>query len=286
MVKRYFLTEEEIKLRVLLYNPPMPYIGKSHKQTPLGLCYLSSAIKDLADCVVYDGNVLDGFCEYAKKFNPDVIGISMLTATFNIVINIVKNLKIILPKTLFIAGGIHASIYPEEVLKSGFNLVIRGEGEVTFREVINLLCNKIDDKVNFVDLIASVDGISYWNGEKYVHTRNRNYIDNLDSIAFPDRSNLPLEKYEHDSIMTSRGCAFNCFYCSSSHYWGQKVRYRTAENVFDEILEVISCGIKRIYFCDDNFTSNHRLVKELCKLIIQSNVNIKWSALTSIIHFN
>ncbi len=266
-------------LKVLLYNPPMPYIGKTHKQTPLGLCYLSSAIKDIAKCIVYDGNILDGFCEYAKNFNPDVIGISILTATFNTVNQIIKKLKIILPKTMMIAGGIHASIYPEEVLKNGFDLVIRGEGENTFREIIKLLCN---EKMNAEDLFINIEGISYWDGKKFVHTKDRDYIKNLDEIAFPDRSSLPLEKYEHDSIMTSRGCAFNCFYCSSSHYWGQSVRYRTAKNVFAEILEIMSYGIHKIYFCDDNFTSNHKLVKELCELIIESGINIHWSALTRV----
>lgn len=269
-------------LKVLLYNPPMPYIGKSHKQTPLGLCYLSSSIKDKANCVVYDGNVLDGFCEYAKDFNPDIIGVSILTATFNTVVHIIEKLRTILPNSIFIAGGIHASIYPEEVLKSGFDLIIRGEGEITFREIIDLLYEKKNWKSGIGNMFANIAGISYWDGERFVHTKNRKYIDNLDAIAFPDRSNLPLEKYEHDSIMTSRGCAFNCFYCSSSYYWGQKVRYRSAKNVFDEILEVISYGVKKIYFCDDNFTSNHRLVKEICELIIQNHISIQWSALTRV----
>lgn len=269
-------------MKVLLYNPPMPYEGKSHKQTPLGLCYLSSAIRDKVDCVVYDGNVLDDFYEYARDLNPDVIGISILTATYNTVICIAKNLKNILPKTIFIAGGIHASVFPEDVLKSGFDIVIRGEGEVTFREIINLLCDKKIEKEHYKNLLADIDGVSYCNADKFVHTRNRECIDDLDKLAFPDRSNLPLDKYEHDSIMTSRGCAFNCFYCSSSYYWGQKVRYRTAENVFAEILDVVSYGINKIYFCDDNFTSNHRLVKKLCKLIIQSGIEIQWSALTRV----
>lgn len=111
-------------MKVLLYNPPMPYSGKSHKQTPLGLCYLSSAIKDKVKCVVFDGNVQEGFSKYVTDFKPDIIGISILTATFNSSVRVAKKLKKIVPKCLLIAGGIHPSVFPEETLNHGFDIVI------------------------------------------------------------------------------------------------------------------------------------------------------------------
>lgn len=133
-----------------------------------------------------------------------------------------------------------------------------------------------------VNSLYGIKGISYNNGGEIIHNADREFLKDLDKLVFPDRSNLPLEKYEHDSIMTSRGCGFNCFYCSSSYYWGQNVRYRTAKNVFREILEITAMGVKKIYFCDDNFTFNHKLVTELCNLIIENGVEIEWSALTRI----
>ena len=265
-------------MKILLYNPPMPYEGRSHKQTPLGLCYLSNAIKDIAECFVYDGNVLKDFYRFASEYKPDVMGISILTATYNTVVRSINELKRILPHSYFIAGGIHASIFPEEILKNGFDLVIRGEGEITFKEIIM----KYEYFINKRSELEDVDGISFWNGSSIVHTPDRKHITDLDTIAYPDRRNLPLQEYEHDSIITSRGCAFNCFYCSSSCYWGQRVRYRSAENVFNEIKEILDSGIDKIYFCDDNFTSNHKLVKDLCQMIISNHLEFRWSALTRV----
>lgn len=263
-------------MRVLLVNPPMPYEIKGHLQTPLGLCYLSSMIKPIAESLVFDCNVSSNLEEVVCCFQPDVVGMSVLTATYN---NSIKLLRTLLPLTkdscIFIAGGVHASIFPDELLKNGFDLVIRGEGEQTFYRVTSSLINSR----NYND----EPGISFVDGNGViVHNPEADLIKDLDSIPFPDRKNLPLHYYEHESILTSRGCNYRCFYCSSSHYWGQKIRYRSAESVFTELQQLYRQGITNFYFCDDNFTSSHTLVRDICEKIIFEDFRIKWSALTRV----
>lgn len=263
-------------MKVLLINPPMPYGIKGHLQTPLGLCYLSSMIMNIAETMVFDCNVSANLEKTILSFSPDIIGISILTPTYKNSIKLLNHLKNLVKKNcFFIAGGVHASLFPEEILKKGFNIVIRGEGEQVFYNVILSLAKG--------EHYHMLDGVSYIDYKgNIVHNREAKRIENLDSIPFPDRKDLPLSCYEHESIITSRGCCFRCFYCSSSHYWGQKIRYRSASNVFDELSQLYKAGIKNFYFCDDNFTSSKTLVCDICNRIISSNMNIKWTALTRV----
>lgn len=259
---------------MLLINPPMPYEIKGHLQTPLGLCYLSSMIKSIAESLVFDCNVSGDIETTIHQFKPDVIGISVLTATY---INVLKLLcavsQLAKPNCIFIAGGVHASIFPEELLKNGFHLVIRGEGERVFFGVISSIAKAKD----YYDLA----GISFVGEDGVIkHNPDAELIEDLDTIPLPDRKDLPLHNYEHEAILTSRGCNFRCFYCSSSHYWGHKTRYRSAENVFAELWQLYITGVRKFYFCDDNFTSSHALVKGICQGIIFESMNIRWSALT------
>jgi radical SAM superfamily enzyme YgiQ (UPF0313 family) len=263
-------------LKVLLINPPMPYAIKGHLQTPLGLCYLSSVVKHIAESIVFDCNVSDGLEDFVRDFNPDVIGVSVLTATYNNAIKLIENISpVVKDKCVFIAGGIHASVFPEALLNSGFSLVIRGEGECTFRNVISSI---VHGKSYF-----NLNGISYIDEKGIViNTPDAELIADLDTIPFPDRENLPFWEYEHESIITSRGCNYRCFYCSSSHYWGQSIRYRTAENVFSELKLLYESGRTDFYFCDDNFTTSHKFVREICERILSADMKIKWSALTRV----
>ncbi len=263
-------------MKVLLINPPMPYGIKGHLQTPLGLCYLSSMIMHIAESMVFDCNVSTNLDETIRSFSPDIIGISILTPTYKNSIKLLNHFKkSVKQNCFFIAGGVHASLFPEEMLKNGFDIVIRGEGEQIFYNVIlSIIKNE-----NFHIL----DGISYINSNgDVIHNKDAKRIENLDNIPFPDRKDLPLHCYEHESILTSRGCSFRCFYCSSSHYWGQKIRYRSASNVFAELSQLYEAGITNFYFCDDNFTSSQTLVRDICNKIISSNMNIKWTALTRV----
>ena len=263
-------------IRVLFINPSMPYEVKGHLQTPLGICYLSSSIADIAITKVIDSNICDNLEKDIIAFNPNVVGISVLTATVKKSLDIVKLVRKVLNyRCVLIAGGIHASTFPADMLKNGFDYVIRGEGERIIHNLIECIGSNKD--------IFFIRGISYINNMgQVVSNPDEKTIDDLDSIPFPDRKDLELGMYEHESIITSRGCGFKCFYCSSSHYWGKQVRFRSVENVFEELLQLYNNGIRKFYFCDDNFTLSEKRVVDLCNRIIGSSLNIKWSCLTRV----
>lgn len=259
-------------MKVLLINPPFKGERK-HKHAPLGLYYISDYIRKIANVKVLDCNVnyTDVF-DIAKEMKPDIIGISVLTPTVNSSIELLRTLKERNDRSLFVAGGIHASSFPDDMICAGFDFVIRGEGELTFYELVMKFRTKE---------LYEIDGISFWdkNSKKVIHRRDRKRIDNLDLLGFPKLTRKELGYYEYASIITSRGCAHQCYYCSSSYYWNKVVRIRSAESILHEISYYLSLGVENIYFCDDNFFSNPRVVKELCEKIIKYKLKFKWNAL-------
>lgn len=259
-------------MKIFLINPP--FIGeKKHKHAPLGLYYISNYLKGIANVTVFDCNVHDDdLFRVVEDINPDIIGISVLTPTVNSSINLLNSLKRNNSKCFFIAGGIHASFFPDEMIYAGFDLVIRGEGELTFYEIVSKFG---------MNEMYQIDGISFWNKsmKKIVHRKDRKRIENLDLLGFPKLTKKELDCYEYASIIASRGCAYQCYYCSSSYYWKRVVKVRSAENVLCEIKYYLDMGIKHIYFCDDNFFNNPSMVKELCEKIVKQKLEFKWNAL-------
>lgn len=259
-------------MKILLINPPFKG-EKKHKHAPLGLYYISEYIKEIADVKVFDCNVsYSSVFDFAEKMEPDIIGISVLTPTVKSSIELLKNLKLKNGRCLFIAGGIHASTFPDDMIFAGFDLVIRGEGELTFYQLLKKFGSKE---------LYEIDGISFWDkiDKKIIHRKDRKRIENLDILDFPKLTKNDLENYEYASIITSRGCAYQCYYCSSSYYWNKIVKFRSIENILCEITYYLNLGVKQIYFCDDNFFSNPQIVENLCAKIIELNLKFKWNAL-------
>ena len=258
-------------MKLLLINPPFK-AEKKHKHAPLGLYYISEYVKGIAEVKVFDCNVnYNNVLDVVEEMEPDIIGISVLTPTVKSSIYLLKILKE-RRRCFFIAGGIHASSFPDDMISAGFDLVIRGEGELTFYELIR--------KFNSSEFYE-IDGISYWdkNERKVIHRKDRERIENLDILGFPKLTKSDLKYYEYASIITSRGCAYQCYYCSSSYYWNKIVRTRSLESILSEIKYYLSLGVDNIYFCDDNFFSSPQIVKNLCKKIIEQKLEFKWNAL-------
>lgn len=176
-------------------------------------------------------------------------------------------------------GGVHATVRPGDSAHY-FDVVVRGEGEITMLEIAN----------NYPDELSHINGISYLRDGKMYHNENRKFISNLDVIPFPARDLIPPTRYPfrelkrfsggYTSMLTSRGCPNKCIFCASPSMWGF-ARLRSPENVFSEMVEIYNkWGIKNIHFHDDTFTLSRKHVIRLCKLIIESGINFKWSCIT------
>ena len=166
-----------------------------------------------------------------KDFEPDIVGISFMTANSAsgyYLAEMLKNYKADLP---LIAGGTHPTLIPEEPLKKApFDYVIRGEGEETIADLVSAIKNKKD--------ISKVPGISYAKEGKIIHNPNRPFIQNLDKLPFPAfhlMKDAQKNIYACAGITTARGCPFQCNYCASNLMWTRNVRFRSPANVVEEI---------------------------------------------------
>ena len=295
-------------IRVLLINPPFyRFFKQKSSYFPKGLGYIAAVLeKNNVYVKIYNADDEDSFNpifgieketnnfeEYIKRVNnledpvykeicqviiserPDVIGISVSTSAYKAALNIAQLSREIYPNAEIVFGGIHPTLLPEEVLQTKLvDIVVRGEGEFTFLELIKALENgKPTLGIRGTSFVAD-DGT-------IVHNPDRELMKDLDSLPFPARHLvLSLEKKPHtlyDRIMVSRGCPFACTFCASNKMWGRKVRFRSVKNVIDEIKEVKSkFGITTFCIDDDTFTINPKYAEELCDWIIKENLRISW----------
>lgn len=139
--------------------------------------------------------------------------------------------------------------------------------------------------------ISTVKGIVFKKQGNLIKTAPAPNIENLDNLPFPARELLPMDKYRKlifqkkpiTTLVTSRGCPFNCYFCSSSQFFGLKWRTRSPENILSEIEYLIKrYDYHRFAFMDDNFTLNPQRVIQISKEIINRKLNIKWWAFSRV----
>ncbi len=216
-----------------------------------------------------------------NSFYPEVVGISVLTSKVPSAFKIAKICKNINPQMVVVFGNHHPTIKPDELLfNKNVDFVVRGEGEETFSSLID---NLDSPSPNY----HTIAGLSFRDNGAIINNNNRACIDNLDALPFPARDKLlNLETYtptQLSMVMTSRGCPYSCAFCASHNMWGKKVRFRSIENIINEINELKNVySVKNITFMDDSFTINRKRVKELCAALIEDNIGITWSCLTRV----
>lgn len=195
---------------------------------------------------------------------PKIIGISVITINSYRAYQLAKLIKDIDKDYIVILGGIHATVLPEEGLSNpGVDIVIRGEGEKTLSELARCIQHGDD--------YTSLEGISYKKGERFFHNPNRPLID-LESIpAFPyDLFDSTYRFYrDFGTVMSSRGCPYDCIFCSQRVISGQKYRLMPHKRVLSDIgLLVNKYNQKTIWFMDDNFLLDKKRVYSLLEGII------------------
>lgn len=279
-------------MKILLIHPPLPCNERHKRILPLGLGYLASfLLKNLPgiEIKILDSHVQNltysqTMREICKK-KWDIIGITYWTAQAPFVYTLSKAIKAQLPDVFLVHGGVHTSLCPEEGVEYADACVLH-EGEITFLELIK----KLNDRKSFKD----IEGIAYKEDKKMTRTPNRLMIKDLDTIPFPAWDLLPMECYttplhvvggKRIPVIGSRGCPYNCSYCVSPLMWMREVRWRSPENVLEELKEIMKkFQICQFHFWDDNFLLNRNYVIGLCEGILKENLNIKWTGLTRASH--
>ena len=283
-------------MKVLLVNPAWSEVYGKYKQVaralilrpPLGLCYLSQVSKDAG----FKVDILDAEAEvmnekqvanYAVKKKYDVVGITSTTPIFHKANKIAEQIKKKDNYIKTIIGGAHITVLPNYIKGSNFDYGVIGEGEITFPKLLK----SIERRVKY----PKINGLIYKKNKSFVKTKQRELIKNLDDLPIPDRKSLNLDKYKESvpkkglikyaSILGSRGCPFNCIFCSTNTIFGKKFRLRSAKNIFNEIKQVHDeLNIKHFSLLDDTLTVSRKRIMELSKLIIKSKLDITWEGWT------
>lgn len=199
--------------------------------------------------------------ETIEKEKPDLIGISSVTQDYTRAIDFAKRVKDSLPSVKIMLGGIHITNMPES-LNRVFDIAVIGEGEVTVKELIETVYRYGMDNSR----LSKVKGLAFFERDEVVLTERRELIQDLDTIPFPFRKGLEEGTYLH--MMTSRGCPYKCTYCSSSKFWGWKIRYHSAEYVVNYMLSLIrEYNAVHITMWDDLFAVNKRRLQKIAELM-------------------
>ena len=223
---------------------------------PFGLACIASYIREHSVTVeiidaLAEGMDSDQVLDYIGIHQPRVIGITAMTPQFQRTVQISKGFSERFPEILTVIGGHHASIMPDETLGENFglDLLVYGEGEETFLEIINKYREKGWDKkelLNDTESLRAIDGIAFRDKENNVKiNKSRKQIENLDSLPSPAWDLLPVERYlplpnqylnkPVIHMVSIRGCPFNCGFCSNNSVFGKKIRARSPEKVVEDI---------------------------------------------------
>jgi len=215
-------------------------------------------------------------------FSPGLVGIHSMHFQARSLHKLAELLKKNLSVPV-VAGGPYPSSEPEGVLKDkNIDLVVRGEGEITFLEIYQRLENGGRD-------FSGIKGCAYRRGEEVVLEPEREPISDLDQIPFPAWDLIELEKFfdyrlltqndirwrkEVATIFTSRACPYGCIFCHN--IFGKRFRARSPENVISEIqLLYQDYGVRELHIIDDCFNFKLERAKQILKKIIEQGFDLK-----------
>lgn len=277
-----------MKIHVTFVNPPYPVGSHLHPPfIPLGLGYMAAILEknnyqvDVIDCQALQLSYEQAKSEIEKR-QPTIVGVTSTTLTYKSALKIVRMAKEVCPESLTIIGGSHVTFWDENALREcpELDVVVRREAENTLLEIVQ----KLDAGKSLDDTI----GITCRKNGQIIRNPDRPYIENLDELPFPAIHLWPIEglrKYGEIMfpLMTSRGCAYWCKYCSAVRMGGRKYRVRSPKNVVDEMEYLMKkFGAKSFTFYDDAFTINQARVKEICEQIKSRKMKVKWNCETRV----
>jgi radical SAM superfamily enzyme YgiQ (UPF0313 family) len=260
------------------------------KLPPLGLAYVAAALeKNGFHVEILDNYLLERPIEEVKlevrKRAPEIVGITCSSLTYARCIETAKAVKEAYPSCRVVVGGPHPSYMPQTMLQhEEIDYVVIGEGEQAMVELAASIMKGEEDTV------AKIPGVACRIGGEVVKNAPE-FISDLDQVPFPARHLLPMQMYDRalsylsvkpvDTMSILRGCPYKCAYCETRELWGTTCRAFSPQRVIDEIKHMVEhYGSKGIYFVGDNFTINKKHTAELCRLMRDSEIDLKWTCET------
>lgn len=274
-------------MKVLLVNPLTRNMTLTSPD--LGLGYLSTALKkdghevSILDCV-NERLSFEKFSCRIKNNGFDVIGFKVFTSDLILVKKSISIAKQYYPNSVIVLGGVHPSVFPEQTLEyfHEADFAFCGEAENGLSALVNSfsVSHGID--------MGNIPGLIWRRGGEIICNRPF-FQDDLDSLGFPDWNSIDPRRYPFQTFFFSRsknvaplcmtrGCAYQCAFCTCHLVMGSKVRHHSAKYIIDEIeLLKKDFGIEEFCFIDDNFLAFKESVIFLCQELIRKKIKVKWS---------
>ncbi|UCD58316.1 MAG: B12-binding domain-containing radical SAM protein [Candidatus Hydrogenedentota bacterium] len=288
-------------MKVVLLNPPEMIAGEEGgtgfgarsfvKQLrvlpPLGLAYIAAVLKAASHEVkLIDANALrigpEEIVRRVDTFSPDVVGITCVTPLFPVAVQICRSLKNLSPRPQIVVGGPQVTIMPELTMeKSAFDFGVAGEAEIAMPRLIDTLSGG--------GTPDGIGGLIFRDGDEVVRAGSAEVMP-INEIPFPLREILPNDRYfdlttearRVSSIMTARGCPYQCSFCER-YIRGGHYRARNADNVVSELEELVTrYGCTEVVIYDDTFTASKKRAAEICEKILERGLKFRWDCRTRV----
>jgi radical SAM superfamily enzyme YgiQ (UPF0313 family) len=272
-------------MRVLLVNPSYPF--EEFPRLLVTLPYLAAALR--ADG--HEVEILDLLLARTtpakierpmERFRPQIVGITSVTLNHHIASRIAEVVRKCDEEVPIAMGGPHVSFEVEGSFRDlgALDFIGINEGEHTMVELVRALEGRMD--------LRDVRGLALRDRStgRIERTAPRPLEDDLDELAPPARDLVPLARYlafdSHASVVTSRGCPYECIFCSAPARTGRKVRYRDPSLCVDEIEEIVALGFGEITIEDDLFTLYRKHFLAVCGELARRDTGIRWNGFSRV----
>lgn len=272
--------------RILLINPSMqsyyaqmPVKRAITQSPPLNLAVLAGALLEARHEVrVLD---LDGapwqetrLQQLLHHFQPHLVGFTFRTPLFREASRLALIVRTLLPGAMRVAGGVHASVRPEEVVRGPFDVAVINEGDETLLELL-------EDRP-----LECIPGIAFLkDGEPFL-TPERPQVRALDPLPFPAWQLFDVPSYNRRSLVarrppvadleSSRGCPAKCIYCTQTLF-GEGFRARSPKRFVDMVAHALGFGFKSFNLVDDSFTTDLKRSISVCEELIRRGIQVPWT---------
>lgn len=249
---------------------------------PLGLLYLAAALKkgnfevELLDISFLKGGIEMASCRVGKA-EPLAVGVYVSSVNLQLIKILISRIKELSPRTKIVVGGPHVHHEPDCVRYLNADFGVVSDGELAMLRLAEALEGDLP-----VDDIANIARVR---AGKLLLNRAE-MIEDLDSIPFPARELWPYEIFspllsqKAATLVSSRGCRFDCSFCASIHKGSY--RGRSVGNIIEELKLLQRQGFRHVEFMDDNMTLDAQRVKSLCEEMARERIRLKWACMSRI----